>query len=66
MRKKFEVINLSKIDSAKSINILPYALLTLSFIDKKTKINDYLTPKPTIGISFSFGWLIWSFQINNL
>lgn len=66
MGNKLTILNLSKIDSTKSINILPYALLTLAFIDKKTAINGYTTPKPTIGISFSFGWLIWSFQINNL
>lgn len=66
MGNKFSFVNLTKINSTKSINILPYALLTLAFIDKKTPINEYITAKPTIGISFSFGWLIWSFQINNL
>lgn len=66
MRKKFEIINLSKISSTPSINILPYAILTLSFINKKTPISDGIAFKPNIKIFFSFGWLFWSFQITNL
>lgn len=66
MKNKITFVNLTSINSKKTIDILPYALLTFAFIDKKTPINEYLTPKPTIGVSFTFGWLIWSFQINNL
>jgi hypothetical protein len=64
--KKFNLINLSKISSTPSVNLLPYVLLTLSFINKGTYIGDGLMHKPGIKIYFSFGWLIWSFQISNI
>lgn len=67
MKKKFEIINLSKISSTPSINILPYAILTLSFINKKTPTIEGTTAfKPGIKVFFSFGWLFWDFQITNL
>ena len=66
MRKKFQIINLSKISSTPSINILPYAMLTLSFINKKSSTIEGMTFKPGVKIFFSFGWLFWDFQITNL
>jgi hypothetical protein len=66
MRKKFEIINLSKISSTPSINILPYVMLTLSFVNKNSPTSDGVTFKPGIKIFLSFGWLIWDFQITNL
>jgi hypothetical protein len=66
MRKKFQIINLSKISSTPSINILPYVILTLSFINKSAPITDGITFKPGFKVFFSFGWLFWDFQITNL
>lgn len=64
--KKFNFINLSKISSTPSVNLLPYILLTLSFVNKGSHIGDGLTHKPGVKIYFSFGWLIWDFQISNI
>jgi len=48
------------------VNLLPYVLLTLSFVNKGSYIGDGLTHKPGVKIYFSFGWLIWDFQISNI
>jgi hypothetical protein len=64
--KKFNLINLSKISSTPSVNLLPYVLLTLSFVNKNSFVGDGLTHKPGVKIYFSFGWLIWDFQISNI
>jgi hypothetical protein len=66
MRKKIEITNLSKISSTPSINILPYVMLTLSFVNKKSPTIEGMAFKPGIKIFFSFGWLFWDFQITNL
>jgi hypothetical protein len=66
MRKKFEITNLSKLSSTPTINVLPYIVLTLSFINKSTPTSDGFAFKPGIKVFLSFGWLFWDIQITNL
>jgi hypothetical protein len=66
MKKKFEIINLSKLSSTPSVNVLPYIMLTLSFVNKNSPILDGVAFKPGVKVFLSFGWLIWDFQITNV